>query len=183
MKNTLLSTYSTNILVVSLLIVNMKNSLTSKNLKMCDPILVTLLKTRPHYSQSSHENATPSSGTSPVVSYKEVPPPPGKLTGSFHCMSKCTSFLPNILEIIPFKLFLFPLFDRISRDSTLSLAVFKKSRSEIIVAKKRRRGQIVLQHSWTNETMRSHVSALQRAQWSWFLEFASVASRYHGLTR
>ena len=55
-------------------------------------------------------------------------------------MSKCTSFLPDILEIIPFKLFLFPLFDRISRDSTLSLAVFKKSRSEIIVAKKRRRG-------------------------------------------
>ena len=29
----------------------------------------------PHYSQSSCENATPSSGTSPVVFYKEVPPP------------------------------------------------------------------------------------------------------------
>ena len=43
---------------------------------MCDPILVTLLKMQPHYSQSSRENATPSSGTSPVVSYKEVPPPP-----------------------------------------------------------------------------------------------------------
>ena len=41
---------------------------------MCDPILVTLLKMRPHYSQSSRENATPSSGTSPVASYKEVPP-------------------------------------------------------------------------------------------------------------
>ena len=75
MKNTLLSTYSTNILVVSLLIVNMKNSLTSKNLKMCDSILVTLLKTRPHYSQSSHENATPSSGTSLSASCKGVPPP------------------------------------------------------------------------------------------------------------
>ena len=30
---------------------------------------------QPHYSQSSRENATPSSGTSPVASYKEVPPP------------------------------------------------------------------------------------------------------------
>ena len=27
----------------------------------------------PHYSQSSHENATPSSGTSPLASYEEVP--------------------------------------------------------------------------------------------------------------
>ena len=43
---------------------------------MCDPILVTLLKMRPHYSQSSRENATPSSGTSPLASYKEVRPPP-----------------------------------------------------------------------------------------------------------
>ena len=42
---------------------------------MCDPILVTLLKMPPHYSQSSRENATPSSGTSPVASYGEVPPP------------------------------------------------------------------------------------------------------------
>ena len=38
-------------------------------------ILVTLLKIRPHYSQSSHENATPSSRTSPSASYKEVYPP------------------------------------------------------------------------------------------------------------
>ena len=35
-----------------------------KNLKMCDPILVTLLKMQPHYSQSSCENATLSSSTS-----------------------------------------------------------------------------------------------------------------------
>ena len=41
---------------------------------MCDPILVNLLKMPPHYSQSSRENATPSSGTSPLASYKEVPP-------------------------------------------------------------------------------------------------------------
>ena len=32
------------------------------------------LKMRPHYSQSSRENATPSSGTSPLACYKEVPP-------------------------------------------------------------------------------------------------------------
>ena len=43
-----------------------------KNPKMCDPILVTLWKMRPHYSQSSRENATPSSGRSPLASYKEV---------------------------------------------------------------------------------------------------------------
>ena len=42
---------------------------------MCDPILVTPLKMRPPYSQSSRENATPSSGTSPLASYKEVTPP------------------------------------------------------------------------------------------------------------
>ena len=39
-----------------------------KNPKVCDPILVTLLKMQPHSSQSS--------GTSPLASYKEVPPPP-----------------------------------------------------------------------------------------------------------
>ena len=43
---------------------------------MCDPILVTVLKMKPLYSQPSRENATPSSGTSPLASYKEVPPPP-----------------------------------------------------------------------------------------------------------
>ena len=40
------------------------------------PILLTLLKMRPHDIQSNRENATPSSGKSPVASYKEVPPPP-----------------------------------------------------------------------------------------------------------
>ena len=38
-------------------------------------ILVTVLKMRPHSSQSSGENAAPSGGTSPLPSYKEVPPP------------------------------------------------------------------------------------------------------------
>ena len=37
---------------------------------MCDPILVTILKMQPRYSQSSRENATPSSGT------VFTPPPP-----------------------------------------------------------------------------------------------------------
>ena len=46
----------------------------ANNQKMCNPILVTLLKKRPHYSQSSHKNVTPSSGTSPLTSYKEVAP-------------------------------------------------------------------------------------------------------------
>ena len=40
---------------------------------------LTLLKMRPHYSQSSRENATPSSSTSPLASYKEVPPLPGDI--------------------------------------------------------------------------------------------------------
>ena len=39
-----------------------------KNQKMRDPILGTLLKMRPHESQSSRENATASSGTSPLAS-------------------------------------------------------------------------------------------------------------------
>ena len=55
-----------------------QNFLIPEILKMCDPILETLLKIEPQYSQSSRENVTPSSGTSPVASYKEVPPsPPG----------------------------------------------------------------------------------------------------------
>ena len=64
-KNTLLSPYSTNILVRTF--ANRKYGELSypKNQKMCDPILVTLLKMRPHDSQSSRENSTPSSGTSP----------------------------------------------------------------------------------------------------------------------
>ena len=73
MKNTLPFTYSTSILV-RLLTVNIYKR-TVINPKMCDPILVTLLKIQPHSSQSSRENATPSSGTSQLASYKEVPPP------------------------------------------------------------------------------------------------------------
>ena len=46
-----------------------------QNPKICDRILVTLLKMRPHYSQSNRENAIPSSGTSLFASWKGVPPP------------------------------------------------------------------------------------------------------------
>ena len=46
MKDPLLFIYRTNILV-HLLTVNVKNCLTPKNPKMCDPILVTLLKMQP----------------------------------------------------------------------------------------------------------------------------------------
>ena len=72
MKNSLLFTYSTN----SGTFANRKYEELSypKNQKMCDPVLVTLLNMRPHYSQSSRENATPSSGTPPLASYKEVTP-------------------------------------------------------------------------------------------------------------
>ena len=48
-----------------------------QNLKICDPILVNLLKMGPHYSHSSRENTAPSSGTSPLASCKGVPHPPG----------------------------------------------------------------------------------------------------------
>ena len=40
--------------------------------------LVTLLKIWPHCSPSSRENATPSSDTSPLASYREERPPPKK---------------------------------------------------------------------------------------------------------
>ena len=67
---------STNILV-RLLTINKKNSLTPKIPKMCDPILVTL------------ENVT--SGTSPLASYKaETPPPPTQ--GSLFIISKCFKY-------------------------------------------------------------------------------------------
>jgi len=77
----------------------MTNSLAPKNPKMCDPIVVTLLKMRPHYSQSSRKNATPSSSTSPLASYKAVPPPlpppPGKKQSCDVPISKQESHIPD----------------------------------------------------------------------------------------
>ena len=105
MKNTLLFLYSKNILV-RLLTVNMKNCLTPESPKMCNPILVTLLKMRPHYGQSSRENGTPSSGTSPLASYKEAPPPPPGCC-AFGCHLRAWSkgeatcrFLPTLSEVL-----------------------------------------------------------------------------------
>ena len=83
MKNTSLFTYSTNILV-RLLTVNVKKFFYPKNPKMCDPILVTPLKMRPHHSQSRGENMTPSSGASPLAYYKEVPPPQNDILATEH---------------------------------------------------------------------------------------------------
>ena len=69
MKNTFLFTYSTNILARFV-----KKELSyPKKQKMCNPILVTLLKLLPYYSQPSPENLTPSSSTSWLASYEEVP--------------------------------------------------------------------------------------------------------------
>ena len=42
-----------------------KNLPILENPENCHPILVALVKIQPNYSQSSRENATPSSGTSP----------------------------------------------------------------------------------------------------------------------
>ena len=97
MKNTFLFTYSTNILVR---LVNIKNFFTPKIRKCtCDPILVTLLKLLPHYSKSSCENATPSSSTSPLASYKEVPPPPPPgILGP--CQSAIGEFFPLSLVTV-----------------------------------------------------------------------------------
>ena len=74
MKNTLLFTHRTSILV-PLLTVNVKELSYPKNPKMCDSI-VTLLKKQSINSQSSRENPTPSSGTSALASYKEEPHAP-----------------------------------------------------------------------------------------------------------
>ena len=75
MKNTLLFTDSTNILV-RLLTINMKNCLT-KEYENVQPHSSNSIENATHYSQSSRENAAQSSVTSPLVSYKEVPPSPG----------------------------------------------------------------------------------------------------------
>ena len=73
MNNTLLFTYSTDIMVRLLT-------------EICKTFLLQKSKNvQPHYSQNSHENATPSSGTSPLASYKEVLP--GLLSKQSECSS------------------------------------------------------------------------------------------------
>ena len=75
MKNTLLFTYSTNI-VVCLLTVNMKNCLSPKNPKMCDPIIVNPdVKMQPHPAAHSHQ---------PLI--RKYPPPTPTLS-KFRCVT------------------------------------------------------------------------------------------------
>ena len=58
----------------------------------------TLLKMRPNYSRSSRENATPSSGTSPLASYKEVPPSPGiEMAKRHHAHARQSAFIHSFL--------------------------------------------------------------------------------------
>ena len=77
-------------ILVRLLTINKKNSLTPKIPKMCDPILVTL------------ENVT--SGTSPLASYKAVTPPP-PTHGSFFIISTCFKYRSITYNT---KIFFFP---------------------------------------------------------------------------
>ena len=64
-----------------------------QNLKMCDPILVTLLKMQPHYSQSSRENATPSSDTS------QQPHPPASRVNLWQVQACAYMALNNITKM------------------------------------------------------------------------------------
>ena len=81
-------TYSTNILV-RLLTANMKNCLTRPKSE----------KVRPH-SSNSIENATPSSGTSPLASYKEIPSPPPPPPGCACCSDLTSAKLWLFLAIV-----------------------------------------------------------------------------------
>ena len=72
MKNTLFFIYNTNILV-RLLTVYEELSYSPK-CENIQPHSSISIENAPRYSQCSLENATPSSGTSPLASCKEVPP-------------------------------------------------------------------------------------------------------------
>ena len=66
---------------------------------------------QPHYSQSSRENVPPFNSTSPLASYKEVPPPPdwdkvnyigiklhtSVILGEMHLTPP---FTPSIVEVV-----------------------------------------------------------------------------------
>ena len=68
MKNTLLFTYGTNI-VVRLLTVTFLPQKSENVRPHSSNSIETQLKRQPHYSQTSRENTTPSSGTSPLHTY------------------------------------------------------------------------------------------------------------------
>ena len=63
------------------------------------PILVTLLKMQPQYSQSSSENATPSSGTSPLAFYKEEHPQGPRLDWQFQWLFSNTHLVSYVSVI------------------------------------------------------------------------------------
>ena len=87
MKNTLLYTYRTNILV-RLLTVNMKNCRAPKTPKMCNPILVALLKMRPVnrvMKMQPHPAAHP-----------HLPPPPS--LGLAHILLNDVSSIASLLS-------------------------------------------------------------------------------------
>ena len=75
MKNTLLFICSTNILV-HLLTVKYEGMSYPKKSKNVRPHSSNSIENAPHSSHTSRENATPSSNTSPLASYKEVLPSP-----------------------------------------------------------------------------------------------------------
>ena len=97
MKKTFLFTYSKNILVR---FVNIKNCLNPKirkiNVRPRSSSSIEILL--PHYSKSAYENATRSSSTSPLASYKEVPPPPPGILGP--CQSAIGQFFPLSLVTV-----------------------------------------------------------------------------------
>ena len=78
MRNTFIFTWRT-VQLIFWYVCQPKCEELSKNPNMCNPITVVTIENAAHYSQSSHENAIPSSSTSPLFSYKEVPPPPQEL--------------------------------------------------------------------------------------------------------
>ena len=114
MKNSLLFTYSANI-VVRLLIVNVKNYLTPKNPKMCNPILVTLLLLKlcwkgnpiivnPVIKMWPYPAANPHS---PLIRKYPPPPPPPRLIGEEQLILRTTqgshlltlSYLKNYCQV------------------------------------------------------------------------------------
>ena len=76
MKNTLLFICSTNILVRLLAPRKYEKLSYPKKSENVRAHSSTFIENATHYSQSSRENATPSSGLFSLASYKEVPPPP-----------------------------------------------------------------------------------------------------------
>ena len=101
MKNTLLFTYSANILVRA----NRKFEglpCPKKSGNVGPHSSNSIRKMLPHHSHSSCENATPSSGTFPLASYKEVPPPPDRTPtrnlrfGLFHQSNGSCQYLFSI---------------------------------------------------------------------------------------